>query len=58
MANVHNEILVLSDMISSSGICWFAAKSTILYRDTHEGIGRFFHRIHRYLCYCLRGKVS
>jgi predicted nucleotidyltransferase len=58
MANVHQEMLVLSDMNSSSDICWIAAKSMMLYRDTHEVIRRSFHRIHRYLlCYCLRGEV-
>jgi hypothetical protein len=58
MANVHHEVLVLSDVNSSSVICWVAAKSMMFYRDIHEGIRRLFHGIPRYLlCYCLRGKV-
>ena len=52
MAIVHQEMLVLSDMNSSSDICWVAAKSTIIYRDSHDGIRRLFHRIRKYLlCY-------
>jgi hypothetical protein len=60
MVNVHQEMLVLRDMNSSSDICWVAAKSMMLCRDIHVGVRRLFHRIHRYLlCYCLRvGRVA